>query len=98
MGLHNPFLYYLVLLTAYKLLPAQEAGTLNYIWPLVLVLLSIPLLDKNKPPEHHGNLYQFPWTLLISTHGDLLLFHLQQKGFHWLSAALFYGQSIGSST
>ena len=27
MGLLNPFLYYLVLLTAYKLLSAQEAGT-----------------------------------------------------------------------
>ena len=37
--------------------------------------------------------------LLISTHGDLLLFHLTSaEGFHWLSAALFYGQFIGSST
>lgn len=45
-GLLNPFLYYLVLLKAYDLLPAQEAGTLNYIWPLVLVLLSIPVLKQ----------------------------------------------------
>ena len=46
LGLLNPFLYYIVLLKAYNLLQAQEAGTLNYIWPLVLVLLSIPMLRQ----------------------------------------------------
>ena len=46
LGLLNPFLYYIVLLRAYDILPAQQAGTLNYIWPLVLVLLSIPLLGQ----------------------------------------------------
>ena len=46
LGFMNPFLYYVVLLKAYDLLPAQEAGTLNYIRPLVLVLLSIPLLKQ----------------------------------------------------
>lgn len=46
LGLLNPFLYYTVLLQAYDLLKAQEAGTLNYIWPLVLVLLSIPMLKQ----------------------------------------------------
>jgi len=46
LGFLNPFLYYLVLLKAYDMLLAQEAGTLNYIWPVVLVLLSIPLLKQ----------------------------------------------------
>jgi len=46
LGLINPFLYYLILLKAYDLLLAQEAGTLNYVWPVVLVLLSIPLLRQ----------------------------------------------------
>jgi drug/metabolite transporter (DMT)-like permease len=46
LGFLNPFLYYTVLLKAYDLLQAQEAGTLNYIWPLVLVLLSIPMLRQ----------------------------------------------------
>jgi len=45
-GFLNPFLYYLVLLKAYELLKAQEAGTLNYIWPITLVLLSIPFLKQ----------------------------------------------------
>jgi drug/metabolite transporter (DMT)-like permease len=46
LGLINPFAYYLVLLKAYDILLAQEAGTLNYVWPVVLVLLSIPLLKQ----------------------------------------------------
>jgi drug/metabolite transporter (DMT)-like permease len=45
-GFLNPFLYYVVLFKAYTLLKAQEAGTLNYIWPVTLVLLSIPFLKQ----------------------------------------------------
>jgi len=76
MGLLNPYLYYLVLLNAYKLLPAQEAGTLNYIWPLVLVLLSIPVLgQKISLWSIMAIVMSFLGILLISTHGDLLQFH-----------------------
>lgn len=46
LGFINPFFYYYLLLNAYKLLPAQEALVLNYIWPISLVLLSIPLLRQ----------------------------------------------------
>ena len=46
MGLFNPFLYYLVLMKAYQLLEAQVAGTLNYIWPVVLVLFSVIFLKQ----------------------------------------------------
>ena len=49
LGLLNPFLYYLVLLKAYSLLPAQIAQPLNFTWPIVLVLLSIPLLKQKIP-------------------------------------------------
>jgi drug/metabolite transporter (DMT)-like permease len=45
-GLLNPFLYYLVLLEAYDRLPAQVAMVINYLWPIVLVLLSVPLLHQ----------------------------------------------------
>ncbi|MGQ9846203.1 MAG: DMT family transporter [Bacteroidales bacterium] len=40
MGALNPFLYYLVLLKAYSLLPAYMAQPLNYTWPVVLVFFS----------------------------------------------------------
>ncbi len=42
----NPGAYYLVLFKSYELLPAQAAQPLNYTWPLMLVLLSIPFLGK----------------------------------------------------
>lgn len=46
LGFLNPFLYYFILLKAYSLLSAQLALSLNYIWPIMLVLLSIPLLKQ----------------------------------------------------
>lgn len=45
-GFLNPFLYYLVLLYAYDGLPAQIAMVVNYLWPVVLVLLAVPILGQ----------------------------------------------------
>jgi len=75
MGMLNPYLYYLVLLRAYDLLPAQEAGTLNYIWPLVLVLLSIPILKQKISAWSIVAVFiSFSGILVISTHGNLASF------------------------
>ncbi|MBN2776921.1 MAG: EamA family transporter [Bacteroidales bacterium] len=46
LGFLNPFFYYFILFQAYDVLLAQEALTLNYLWPVVLVLLSIPVLKQ----------------------------------------------------
>jgi drug/metabolite transporter (DMT)-like permease len=46
LGFLNPFFYYLVLIHAYDMITAQEAMTLNYIWPVVLALLSVPMLKQ----------------------------------------------------
>jgi drug/metabolite transporter (DMT)-like permease len=46
MGLLNPVAYYLILFRAYTILPAQVAQPLNMVWPIVLVLLSIPILGQ----------------------------------------------------
>ncbi|MBC8313626.1 MAG: DMT family transporter, partial [Candidatus Cloacimonetes bacterium] len=46
LGFLNPFLYYILLFKAYSILPAQKAITLNYTWPIMLVLLSIPILKQ----------------------------------------------------
>ena len=79
LGLLNPFLYYVVLLKAYELLPAQEAGTLNYIWPLVLVLLSITMLrQKITGWSVMAILVSFSGIILISTHGQLLTFRFSK--------------------
>jgi drug/metabolite transporter (DMT)-like permease len=44
MGMLNPVAYYLILFWAYSVLPAQVAQPLNMVWPIVLVLISIPML------------------------------------------------------
>ncbi|MCF8226639.1 MAG: DMT family transporter [Bacteroidales bacterium] len=46
LGLLNPALYYFILFKAYDLLPGQIAQPLNMTWPIVLVLISIPLLNQ----------------------------------------------------
>ncbi len=45
-GFLNPFLYYLMLFKAYSILPAQIAQALNYTWPIIIVLLSVPFLGQ----------------------------------------------------
>ena len=75
LGFLNPFLYYAVLLKAYSILKAQEAVTLNFIWPIMLVLLSIPILhQKIKPRSILAILISFIGVFVIATEGDVLGF------------------------
>jgi len=75
LGLLNPFLYYLLLFKAYSILPAQEALVLNFIWPIMLVLLSIPLLkQKIKLKSIFAILISFLGVFLIATRGRPLAF------------------------
>ncbi|MFH0895416.1 MAG: DMT family transporter [Bacteroidota bacterium] len=72
MGFLNPFLYYLILLKAYSLLPAQEALTLNYMWLVMLVLLSIPLLkQKISLLSFLAILVSYFGVVVIATRGDV---------------------------
>ena len=77
LGFLNPFLYYLVLFEAYDRLPAQEAQLLNYTWPIVVVILSVPLLKQPIGRVSLGGIaVSFFEVLVISTRGDLLGFSL----------------------
>jgi drug/metabolite transporter (DMT)-like permease len=90
LGFLNPFLYYLVLLKAYSLLPAQEALTLNFIWPIVLVLFSIVILRQRITPlTLLAMVVSFSGALVISTRGDVLGFRFT----HPLGAGLALGSS-----
>jgi drug/metabolite transporter (DMT)-like permease len=72
-GFLNPFLYYVILFKAYSLLPAQEAQPLNYTWPLMIVLLSAPMLGQRiRLLSLLALAVSFLGVLIISTHGDLL--------------------------
>jgi len=75
LGFLNPFLYYAILLKAYSILKAQEAVTLNFIWPIMLVLLSIPLLHQRiKLRSILAIVISFLGVFVIATEGDVLGF------------------------
>lgn len=70
LGFLNPFLYYMVLLKAYSILPAQIAQPLNYTWPVVLVVLSAPFLGhKINFKTIAALLVSFIGVLIISLQG-----------------------------
>ena len=75
LGFLNPFLYYAVLFKAYSILPAQEAQPLNFVWPITLVLLSIPLLkQKIRSRDILAIFISFAGVFVISTRGDIFGF------------------------
>jgi len=75
LGFLSPFLYYLVLLNAYSILSAQEAMTINWLWPMTLVLLSIPLLrQKIKLKSIFAIAVSFFGVFIIATRGNILGF------------------------
>lgn len=73
LGAMNPFLYYLVLFQAYRLLPAQEAQALNYTWALTLAYLSAVLLkQKLRLQDVLAGVVCYGGVLMIATRGDVL--------------------------
>jgi drug/metabolite transporter (DMT)-like permease len=72
LGFINPFLYYLILLKAYQLLPAQVAQPLNMIWPIILVFLSVPILRQKIERKSFIALFiSFVGVYIISSQGRL---------------------------
>lgn len=75
LGALNPFIYYIILFKAYSLLPAQVAQPINMTWPIVLVLLSVPILKQKIGWKHIVALFiSFIGVLLISSQGEFTNF------------------------
>jgi drug/metabolite transporter (DMT)-like permease len=90
LGFLNPFLYYIVLFKAYSLLPAQQAQTINFIWPIMLVLFSIPLLKQKITFKSIVAVFvSFAGVFVISTRGEIF-------GFRFSSPA-GVGLALGST-
>jgi drug/metabolite transporter (DMT)-like permease len=71
LGLMNPAVYYIVLFTAYDLLPGQQAQPLNYTWPIMLTFLSVLFLKQPiRIRDAAGIGLSFLGVILIATHGD----------------------------
>jgi drug/metabolite transporter (DMT)-like permease len=76
LGALNPFLYYIVLFEAYSLLPAQVAQPLNMVWPVVLVLLAVPLLKQKIGWKSFTALFiSFAGVVLIASQGKAFTLH-----------------------
>ena len=72
LGFINPFLYYLILLKAYSLLPAQVAQPLNMIWPIILVFLSVLILhQKIEKRSFIALIISFAGVYIISSQGNI---------------------------
>lgn len=70
LGFLNPFLYYLVLFKAYSLIPAQLAQPLNFVWPIMTVIVSIPLLKQKISFKSITAIFiSFLGVIIISTKG-----------------------------
>lgn len=91
MGLINPFVYYLILLKAYSLLPGQVAQPLNLIWPIILVFLSVPILGQKIENKSFIALFiSFLGILVVSSQGRLF----QQWNSNLTGVILASGSSI----
>jgi drug/metabolite transporter (DMT)-like permease len=91
LGFLSPFLYYIILFKAYDMLLAQQAQPLNFTWPLMIVLLSIPLLKQRiRPVEILGCTVSFIGVVVVSTRGQPLTYgHADLPG-----ASLAVGSSV----
>ncbi len=68
----NPFIYYLVLFTAYDRLPAQIAQPVNCIWAVLIVLFSVPLLNQKIGWKSFvAILISFSGVVVVTSRGDL---------------------------
>ena len=79
LGLLNPAFYYLILFTAYDLLPAQDAMAINYTWGLTLPLVA-SLFSRKLPSKSEAGLALLSYLgiLIIVTNGNLASFEFDQ--------------------
>lgn len=75
LGFLNPFVYYIILFTAYDRLLAQIAQPINVIWAVMIVLLSTPLLNQKIGIKRIGAiLISFLGVVLVSSKGNFKSF------------------------
>ena len=72
LGLLNPCLYYIILFKGYDILPAQEAMVINFSWPIMIVILSIPILKQKIDIKSFLSIIVcYVGVVVIATKGDV---------------------------
>lgn len=82
LGLLNPVIYYLVLFKSYKLLPAQIAQPINYMWPIVLLILLAIFAGQPIPRKKYIGMFMSLGgvTLISAGSGSLISSDLSVTG------------------
>ena len=92
-GAINPFIYYLILLQAYQVLPAQEAQAINYTWAITLSFMAVPILKQSlRLTDYIAAASCYFGVLYISTRGEvssLEFSNLAGVGFALLSTVIW---------
>jgi drug/metabolite transporter (DMT)-like permease len=88
-GVGGIFGYHVLYFTAFRHAPAVEANLINYLWPLLIVLLTPLLLPGNPLRPHHlaGALLGFTGAALIVTGGRFRLDTASLGGYLLMAAA-----------
>jgi len=74
----NPCLYYIILFKGYDALPAQEAMVINFSWPIMLVILSIPILKQTIDIKSFLSIIVcYFGVVVIATNGDVFSMHFE---------------------
>ena len=73
MGFIGVFLYPLFFFGALKLLPAQEAFIINYLWPILVVVFAVLILkERITLKKTLGIIFSFLGIVIVITNGDFL--------------------------
>ena len=94
MGFLGVFLYHLFLYSSFALAPAGQVNVMNYLWPIFIVILSIPILhEKFNYKTIFAIVLSFLGAIIALTKGNFAVFSGQYSLGYLLAAigALFYG-------
>ncbi len=88
MGFLGIFLYYVFLFGSFAIAPAGQANVVNYLWPVFIILFSIPILkEKFNYKTILAVLISFIGALIVFTRGEFSSFS-NEYTFGYLLAAL----------
>jgi drug/metabolite transporter (DMT)-like permease len=94
MGFLGIFLYYVFFYQSFVLAPPGQVNVVNYLWPVFIIILSIPILkERYNFQTILAILVSFVGALVVFTRGDITSFSNEYTGGYLLAAigALCYG-------
>jgi drug/metabolite transporter (DMT)-like permease len=99
-GIGGLFGYHFLYFSAYKFAPAVETNLINYLWPLLIVLLSPLFLKDHRLRMYHlaGALLGLSGAALIITDGKILLDFAFFKGYALAAGAALVWASYSLMT